>query len=131
MIHNYNEYIILQEGTSNGHSNLYQDNDDFKDTINKEWSELSISFATSTSSMSIYKLKFHAGDNKYDYFSVLIENVGNDDIYYLADGLAEKFKVKFKQEFERNIDDWRKFKYIPKCLNITKSDLEGKEDFNL
>lgn len=131
MIHNYNEYILLQEGRSNGHANLYKDDDDFKDTINKEWSELSISFATSTSSLSIYKLKFHAGDDDFDYFSVLIEKVGNEDIYYLADGLAEKFKIKFKQEFERNIDDWRKFKYIPKCLNITKSDLQGRDDFNL
>lgn len=130
MIHNYNEYIILQEGASHNHSNLYQDNDNFKSTINNEWSELSISMAAGAS-YNIYKLKFHAGDHKYNYFSVLINNSGNDDIYYLADGLAEKFKVKFKQEFERNIDDWRKFKYIPKCLNITKSDLEGKEDFNL
>lgn len=130
MIHNYNEYILLQEGSSNGHANLYKDDNDFKDTINKEWSELSISMAAGAS-YNIYKLKFHAGDDKYDYFSVLIENDGNDDIYYLEDGLAEKFKVKFKQEFERNIDDWRKFKYIPKCLNITKSDLQARDDFNL
>ena len=130
MIHKYNEYIQIQEGASHRPSNLYYDNEEFEKSINNDWNGLIVNRKVKGTPLNFYKITFQAGDDKYDYYSVIVEKRLTDDIYYLSEGLSDKFQEKFKLEFNKGVK-WENFKYFPKCLNTNMDKLKTTKNFNI
>lgn len=114
MLYKYSDFI--NEGTESRRSVIYY-NLDFDKVSNDEWTEIS----TTRHIGSKYTINFkaghgkYAGDGKYDYYCVLIEKKGSEDLFYLED--PTKFIEKFKVEFMKSPTEYVKnLKYSPKCL---------------
>lgn len=118
MIRKYSEYINeAYVGKNPSPHELYWDNSTFKKIFENEWSQIS----TSRYESNIYSINFRAGDEQYDYYSVLAESNGNIDIYYLEDSdkvkISKDFEKKFVEEFFKNGHEYYKdLTYTPKCL---------------
>ena len=118
MIHNYSDYIKLNEGSKTSASQIYW-NKQLTGLVNEDWSEIS----TTRYNSDIYEINFKSGNGQYNYYSVLVEpqGKGKDDIYYLEDNLNKYteriFQEKLKTEFWKTPQDYYKqLKYTPKCL---------------
>ena len=84
MLSNYLKFTnenLIKEGSSSKPGCIYW-NEQLKDIINIDWNEISVSRHTS----SVYRINFKAGDDKYDYYSVIVDSKDN---YYLES--AEQF----------------------------------------
>lgn len=115
MIYNYLQYI--KEGGPNQDNVIYW-MFELERKLNKNWTELSSVRYTG----DIYNIKFKAGDDQYDYFSVLVEKKGTKEFYYFensnaAKDIVEIFEKKLNQEFWKKPElYYEKFKYVPKCI---------------
>ena len=99
----------------------------FKEISDKDWTEIS----TTKYSNEKYKINFKTGDDKYDYYSVLIENKGGEDFYYLENSDPTLFLEKFKKEFWKNPSEYVKnFKYEPKVLGDLEH-VKATDKYNL
>lgn len=99
MIHNYSNFLdisksdILNEGSTGNPQTLYW-NDQFNDIKDKDWTEIS----TIRYNSEKYIIQFKAGENRYDYFGVIVDfkNKSNEE-YYLENPkpVLEKLKNDF------------------------------------
>lgn len=115
MLSKYTEYI--KEGSSS-HDNVVYWYYELKELIEKNWTEISSKKAIPP---KLYNLKFKAGDGQYDYYSVLIEDKGGSEYFYVENlensKFIEVFQEKFKSSFFTNPDIYYKnLKYVPKFL---------------
>ena len=120
-------YNLINEGSLNNPQNLYW-NHQLENILAKDWTEIN----TARYSGGKYNINFKAGQDQYDYYSVIVEgkNIG-DDFYYLEDNVSEKFIKKFKTEFWKNASEYfKKLKYTPKCLG-NLSHVRDAEKYNL
>ena len=110
MIYKYSDYIKdLNEGAKGNEyrSTIYWE-ETLEPELNTEWSELKIERYS-----GVYLLSFKSGEDQYGYHSVVLENNGSKDIFYLEK--SEKFIEKFKSEFFKYPEKYYKnFKYNPK-----------------
>ena len=125
MIHSYSDFI--NEGSSSSKSPIYW-NYDLVQLLEKNWSEIS----TTKYDSNIYYINFKAGEDKedkYDFFSVLVQNKTSDDVYMMDN--SKPFIEKFKKEFWKNPNQYVKsLKYKPKCLGDL-SHVELSDKYNM
>lgn len=121
MVYNYSDFLI-QEGYSYSEDSIYW-NSRLNELLNNDWYDISVT----KYKRNFYYLKFRVKekDEEYNYYSVLVEDKNNNDIYYMED--SSKFVKKFKSEFFRNASEYvDKLVYEPKCLG----DLQHVKDGN-
>jgi len=112
---------LIKEGSSSKPSYIYW-NEQLKDIIDKDWNEISVSRHSSDK----YCINFKVGDDKYDYYSVIVDSKDN---YYLES--TEQFIKKFIKEFWKNATLYVKnMKYNPKCLGDLQH-VKDSEKYNL
>ena len=76
----------------------------------------------------VKEINFKIGDDKYDYYSVIVENKGVKDKYYLEDEAVEKFTEKFNNEFWKNAPEYTEnMIYDPKCLGDVEHIRDSKK----
>lgn len=114
MLHNFSQYVnLINEGSSNNHTILYWKSQ-FEDVINKDWYDIKTDRIGDK-----YSIKFRISDKdeKYNYFSVILENKNGKESFYVENDDSKIFVEKFKKEFWNNPQEYIKnMKYHPKCL---------------
>jgi hypothetical protein len=118
MIYKYLDYI--SESRSNDLKAAYWSG---SLELDKNWVEISVKRHSGDYYLISYN--YNNGD-RYSYNNVLLEK---GDIYYVSN--PEKFIEKFKTEFFKHTKEYKEeLKYIPKCLGLTKDQLNNLEKYN-
>jgi hypothetical protein len=138
MIYNYTNFLIIKEGSQSNPDTIYWFNS-LNEALNKTWSDIKIQkYRKVNYSDTIYGILFKIGDDKYDYYQVLIEKKNNDEEYLMEDSdknVIKLFIEKFKKEFWNNAGEYiQNFEYVPKCLGdvsgVKRSVTTGLWDLN-
>jgi len=134
MIRKYSEYLNLISETytgSNPNPSAIYWKHQLSEIINNDWTQISIEKYNISSIKGLsYLIKFRTGDEKHDYYSVIVEKKATD-FYYLEDDTDKIFCEKFKTEFWKNAHEYYKnMKYLPKCLGETGF-LAASDKYNL
>jgi len=125
MLYKYSDFI--NEGSITNPSTLYWNNNEFKKVLGNEWSNISVKLLYTGKHI----INFKIGNDKYDYYSVIIENKGTKDRYYLEDEAIKSFTEKFNTEFWKNAPEYvENMKYDPKCLGDVEHVRDSKK-YNL
>ena len=123
MLYKYSDFIkedLIKEGSSSNNTPIYW-SEKIEELLDVNWSDIS----TTRYVDDKYYINFKAGEGQYNYFSVIVENKGVNDVYYMDN--SDKFINKFKTEFWKNASEYvQNFIYDPKCLG----DLEHVKDSN-
>jgi len=131
MLHNYLDYIKenfnhINEGSLSSPTSIYWEHQ-LNKIINNNWSNISV-----TKFSGKYLINFKcddSDDDKYSYYSVIIENKNGKDIYYMEN--PDRFINKFKKEFFKNETEYYKnFVYNPKCLGDIEY-LKDSDKYNI
>lgn len=128
-MYKYLEYVLINEGSEKSPTYIYWKHQ-LKKVIDEYWLDISV-YIDKLSKKNI--IKFKAGNKEYDYYAVIIENKGSEDLFLMQDteNVIETFIEKFKKEFWKNPDVYIKnMKYKPKCLGDL-SHVELSNTFNL
>lgn len=132
MIRSYSDYIKINEaytGSNPSPSLIYWSNK-LNTLLNNEWTQISTTKYTG----NIYEIKFRTGDEKNNYYSVLVEKSTNDIYYLEEDGkidLSKIFQEKLNNEFWKHpLDYYKNLKYAPKCLGDI-SYLSASDKYNV
>ena len=121
MIYKYLDYII--ESRSNNEKAVYWAR---SLELNKNWTEISVKRHSGDYYLISYN--YDNGDTS-SYNNIILEKNNNQDIYYVEN--PEEFIEKFKTEFFKNTKEYKdKLKYIPKCLGLTKDQLDQLDKYN-
>lgn len=126
MIYKYSEYVI-NEGSSSSESLIYWSNQ-LQMLLNRDWTEIS----SKKYKDNLYYIHFKAGNDKYDYYKVLVEK---GDIYYMEENEnvnpINDFQKKLNEEFWKTPQSYFKdLKYSPKCLGDI-SHLSHADKYNI
>jgi len=117
MVNNYSDFLKLNsdkinEGGINNPGVLYWQKH-IKEIYDRDWTNISVTKYAGDK----YMINFKAGDDKYDYFNVIVEDKNNDDFYYLENSDPTFFLEKFKKEFWKNASEYvTNMKYEPRVL---------------
>ena len=121
MIYKYIEYI--KETINNRPTILYYDNDDFKVVLDNNWDKFFIE--NIDKKKKLYLIKMLINNN---YYGVIIQNLGEEDLFFIEK--PEKFKNKFISEFNKKPNNYKNFEYYPKIIpDIEK--YKKIDEFNL
>lgn len=118
MIRNYFDFI--KEGHNSSDSPIYW-SESLEKLINEDWTEIS----TKHYSDDIYFINFKAGNDRYDYYSVLANK--SDDTYLMdnPENFIQKFRTEFWKDPAKYIENMKRFK--PKCLgDLSHVELSSK-----
>lgn len=120
MIYNYTNFLALKEGSQNRPSTIYWFNS-LNKILDKSWSDIKIQkYRKVNYSDIIYEILFKIGDDRFDYYQVLIEKKKNDEEYLMEESDKDVIKLfvnKFKKEFWNNAGEYiQNLEYVPKCL---------------
>ena len=121
MIHKYSDFLnLIAEGSESKPTMIYWDYQLDK-LLNENWIQISTQnfnvkkAYTEVKAQGKYSIKFRTDNAENGYYSVIVEQKGNDDILYLES--SEKFIKKFTDEFYKNaVENIKKLKYEPKFL---------------